>query len=234
MSLIRKEWQIAWKKQNVVLKLQLQITVDPRLSEPRLSEPLYTRTEIFVMRRDLTFACCLTKRWLVPLKSLQMGGEEGQQGKSDTINACSNATGTVKLPLQLIGKAKKPRCFKHVNMELLPVQYRGQCNAWMSCEIFSEWFNNSFVPTVRKELSKLGLAPKAVLVLDNCPAHPDVDNLFSDDGKIFARFLPPNVTSLNPAHGSRGTCCTETPLQTKTASSSYHRGGKRHISRRLP
>ena len=37
---------------------------------------------------------------------------------------------------------------------------------------------------------------KAVLVLDNCSAHPEASELVSADGKIFAHFLPANVTSL--------------------------------------
>ena len=37
---------------------------------------------------------------------------------------------------------------------------------------------------------------KAVLVLDNCSAHPKASELVSADGKIFAHFLPANVTSL--------------------------------------
>ena len=35
-----------------------------------------------------------------------------------------------------------------------------------------------------------------MLLLDNCPAHPDSSELGSDDGKIFAKYLPPGVTSL--------------------------------------
>ena len=31
-----------------------------------------------------------------------------------TINTCANASGTTKLPLLLIGKAKNPRCFRNV------------------------------------------------------------------------------------------------------------------------
>jgi len=31
---------------------------------------------------------------------------------------------------------------------------------------FHAWFHNSFIPTVRKELSSLGLESKAVLALD--------------------------------------------------------------------
>ena len=40
-----------------------------------------------------------------------------------TIMACSNATGTHKLPLVMIGKSVNLRCFKHVNKRALPVQY---------------------------------------------------------------------------------------------------------------
>ena len=43
---------------------------------------------------------------------------------------------------------------------------------------------------------ELGLEPKAVLVLDNCSAHPDETELISKDGKVIAKYLPPNVTSL--------------------------------------
>ena len=43
-----------------------------------------------------------------------------------TINACANASGTIKLPLLFIGKAKNPRCFRKINKEALPVVYRNQ------------------------------------------------------------------------------------------------------------
>ena len=81
-------------------------------------------------------------------------------------------------------------------MELLPVEYCGQKSAWMNSKIFPVWFHNSFISTLRKELSSLGLEPKAVLVLDNCPAHPNEEDLISDDGNITALHLPSNVTSL--------------------------------------
>ena len=40
------------------------------------------------------------------------------------------------------------------------------------------------------------LGAKAVLVLDNCPAHPNEEDLISDDGNITALYLPLNVTSV--------------------------------------
>ena len=38
-----------------------------------------------------------------------------------TLMACSNATGSHKLPLMFVGKAANPRCFKNVNTSTLPV-----------------------------------------------------------------------------------------------------------------
>jgi hypothetical protein len=40
------------------------------------------------------------------------------------------------------------------------------------------------------------LQEKAVLLLDNSPTHPNENVLRSDDGQIFAKYLPPNVASL--------------------------------------
>ena len=42
----------------------------------------------------------------------------------------------------------------------------------------------------------MGLQPKALLLLDNCSAHPDESQIVSDEGIIVSKFLPPNVTSL--------------------------------------
>ena len=81
-------------------------------------------------------------------------------------------------------------------MGVLPVIYTGQNNAWMNTEIFHTWFHNSFIPLVRTHLTSIGQELKPVLVLDNCPAHPDSSELVSDDGKIFAKYLPPGVTSI--------------------------------------
>ena len=125
---------------------------------------------------------------LLPESSLASSFEKSADGRKKskdrvTLNVCSNTTGSIKLPVHLIGKAKKPRCFKGTN-------------AWMTCGTFYAWFHNDFVPDVRKELLAINEEPKAILVLDNCSAHPGASELISTDGKIFAHFLPANVTSL--------------------------------------
>ena len=81
-------------------------------------------------------------------------------------------------------------------MDLLPVTYTNQCNSWMTADVFHNWFHNDFVPQVKDQLQFLGEEPKAVLILDNCFAHPDPRELVSDDGTIYAKFLPANVTAL--------------------------------------
>lgn len=111
-----------------------------------------------------------------------------------TLLVCSNATGRHKLPLLLIGKSAKPRAFKNVNMESLPVIYRSQKSAWMNSKLFKDWFFENFVPNVEKHLRELGLPSKAILFLDNAPSHPAETELIK--GNICVKFFPPQTTSL--------------------------------------
>ena len=66
-----------------------------------------------------------------------------------------------KLHMFVIGKSKQPRCFKHVK------------------KVFA----------LGQHFTKEGR--KIALLIDNCPAHPFIDNLVS----IELIFLPPNTTS---------------------------------------
>lgn len=96
---------------------------------------------------------------MLPDKTLAARSEkhpDGMKKQKDrvTLMACSNATGTHKLPLMFVGKAANPRCFKNINKSSLPVAYFNQKNAWVDCTIFAQWFNNSFVPAVKKHLSE--------------------------------------------------------------------------------
>ena len=61
-----------------------------------------------------------------------------------------------------------------------------QKNACINTQIFSSWFHNYFVTFVQNKLSSVGQEPKALLVLDNCWAHPDEEQLLSSDGKVKA------------------------------------------------
>lgn len=96
----------------------------------------------------------------------------------------------------LIGKSANPRCFKNINKDALPVKYCAQKSAWMNSSIFSDWFINIFVPSVKKYLHDKNLPVKAILLLDNAPSHPSTDVLQSSDKSVTAMYLPANTTSL--------------------------------------
>ena len=63
-------------------------------------------------------------------------------------------------------------------------------------KLFEECFFQEFIPSVRNYLQERKLPEKALLLLDNAPAHPSTGVLQTEDGTIKCLFLPPNTTSL--------------------------------------
>ncbi|XP_023214935.1 jerky protein homolog-like [Centruroides sculpturatus] len=110
-----------------------------------------------------------------------------------TFMCCSNASGAHKLELLVIGKAKIPRAFKNAN---LPVIYKFQNCGCITQEVFTEWFHENFVSSVKKFLKKQNLPQKALLILDNVPGHSNEDNLQSRDDFVQVMFLPSNCNSI--------------------------------------
>jgi hypothetical protein len=133
---------------------------------------------------------------VLPMKTLVHEKEKSAPGRKIskeriTFMPCANASGSHKLKLLVLGKANKPRTFK--NCSNLPVVYKGQKKAWVTREIFSEWFHQQFVPAVKEKMRELNLPPKALLCLDNAP---DENQLRTKDNNIQTLFLPPNCTPL--------------------------------------
>lgn len=87
-----------------------------------------------------------------------------------TFLACTNASGTHKVTPLVIGKSKRPRCFRDFN---LPLKYDNSKSAWMNVKIFKKWFHESFVPEVSAIQRDNNLPVGALLLLDNAPSHPD-------------------------------------------------------------
>ncbi|XP_066258255.1 tigger transposable element-derived protein 4-like [Euwallacea similis] len=123
---------------------------------------------------------------LTPDRTLKFKGQTCEGGKLSkeriTIFVVANLTGSEKRKLLVIGKSKNPRCFK--NIVQLPVTYKSNKRAWMNSEIFinalREWDEE-----LRRKKRKI------ILLVDNCPAHPDVKNLMW----ITLVFMPPNTSS---------------------------------------
>ena len=141
----------------------------------------YQPVDVFNADETGSFWKCL------PDKTLHMKGEQCSGGKKSkeriTVLVCANMTGTEKLPLLVIGKFAKPRCFKNVSR--LPVQYEANRKAWMISDLFSSWLMN-----LDKKFVRAGR--KIVLVIDNCPAHPNIEASLK---AIKLVFLPPNTTA---------------------------------------
>ena len=95
--------------------------------------------------------------------------------------AAANAKGD-KIPMFVIGKSKSPHCFKGVKH--LRCKCRNQNKSWMDSVLFEEWIQEMDTKFTKE---KKKVAP----IIDNCPAHPAIDNLKS----IELIFLPPNTTS---------------------------------------
>ena len=110
-----------------------------------------------------------------------------------TVMVCANATGTHRIPLLMIGKSKNPRCFKNVK---LPLIYTSQKNAWMNSDLFIKWFENNFIPEVKKFQQDSGKQGRVLLLLDNAPSHPSPETLNKINDMFEVKFFPPNVTSL--------------------------------------
>ena len=137
----------------------------------------------------------------LPKRTLALRNESNLPGRKAskeavTLMLCANASGDHKLPLTVVGKSTKPRCFRNKMAHELNFRYYGQKGGWMTQQIFLDWFNKEFIPKVTEFLRAKNLPLKAILILDNCRAHPPSNVLKSEDGGIFALFLPPNVTPL--------------------------------------
>jgi len=147
----------------------------------------------------------------LPNTSLTMAQEKtasDTKKKMEQISflSCSNASASHSMPLTFIHKVMNPRCFqtggkdpitnkmRTLDKKDLPVSYKVQSNAWMTMTIFEEWFHGEFVPQFEKNLISISQEPKAILLLDNCPCHPEI--FISRTEKIKRVILPPSTKSL--------------------------------------
>ncbi|KAJ8884831.1 hypothetical protein PR048_011027 [Dryococelus australis] len=160
------------------------------LSTPLFPAELQKVTMDENLTDDQVYNCDKTALYfrLLPTKSQEPGFQQNKDRV--TLLFANNKSGRHKLKPLCVGKSRSPRCFKHVNMKLLPVTYTHTKNAWMNVIL------QKFCSVSEKHRLSLKLEEKALLILDHCPAHPSADLLQSRDGKIKVKFLPKNATAL--------------------------------------
>ena len=90
----------------------------------------------------------------LPKKTLHLKDDKCAGGKHSKIRvaglAAANMTGD-KLPIFVIGKSKKTRCFK--NVKKLPFRYQAQSKIWMDSTLSENWvreLDNQFEKENRK------------------------------------------------------------------------------------
>lgn len=122
----------------------------------------------------------------LPNKSLCLKGEKCSGGKLCkerlTVFLCGFMSGEMEKPL-VIGKAA--RCFKNMDLQKLPVEWRSNRKSWMTSQIMEEWlmaFNGRMKRQKRHVL----------LFLDNATCHPHIQL-----SNVKLAWFPPNTTSLS-------------------------------------
>lgn len=167
-----------------------RVVVEEELIKIREDLKLYPSQDIFNMDESALF-------WkMTPdgtLATEQTPGGKREKARV-TVNFCCNVTGTEKLPLWLIGKAQKPRCFGRagIKAENLNVVWRANQKAWMTGRLFKEylmWFDGKMY------------GRKVVLLIDGFSAHQSGIDLYLSKYPAGLKhtkiiFLPPNATSI--------------------------------------
>ncbi|XP_033222471.1 jerky protein homolog-like [Belonocnema kinseyi] len=121
---------------------------------------------------------------------------------------CANVSGSHRIPLLLIGKSETPTCLDNLittnsedqrfkNLDSLGVLYTHQDNAWMDKSIFLLWYKEVFIPRVLERQRQDAIAGKVVLLLDNAPCHPSLDELNAINENFEVVYLPPIVPASN-------------------------------------
>ena len=74
----------------------------------------------------------------------------------------------IKFTPLVIGVSQRPRCFPRG--EELPVMYCGQPSAWMTAELFQEYF----IEVIIKQIETMFPNRRVVLTLDQAICHPEI------------------------------------------------------------
>jgi len=141
----------------------------------------------------------LPRRTYIAQEEKKMPGHKPMKDRL-TLLLCANASVDLKIKPLLVYHSETPSVFrKHKVMKnRLGVMWRSNAKAWVTKVLFLEWIREFFCPTVQKYLEDKGLPLKALLVMDNAPAHPrDLEEVLAEDFPwLTIEFIPPNTTSL--------------------------------------
>jgi hypothetical protein len=130
---------------------------------------------------------------LSPNRSLATEVQAGGKNANDrlTLALTTNADGSERMALWLIGKTKNPRCLKNIDRRNLRVQYRHNKSKWMMgiiCEEYLRWLDNKM----------RGEGRHVLLIMDNFSGHELAVTLVGGKqglSNVRVEWLPANTTS---------------------------------------
>lgn len=97
---------------------------------------------------------------------------------------CTNASGSVKVPVSVIGKGDDTCVLKHRN---LPVRYFSQENGWSDCTTVLSWWQTVFLPFIRDYTVR-----PVLMLMDSRTYYAGV---VDPRGQVTVRLYPPKFTS---------------------------------------
>jgi hypothetical protein len=121
------------------------------------------------------------------LSSRKIPGKKKDKTRISLVVA-SNADGSDRIPLWLIGTAKTPRALRGVNFSNLGCVWRWNKKAWMRQDIMEEW--------LRAFYARIPIHKKALLFLDNASPHVAGLKKSPPPRHIRVVFFPANATSI--------------------------------------
>lgn len=111
-----------------------------------------------------------------------------------TLLLGGNVSGDFKLKPMILYTSENPRAFKNVVKTLLPVIWKSNNKAWVTQQVFMDWFAQHFIPEAEKYCREKNIPFKILLVLDNAPGQPPhLDDVHSN---VKVVYMPPNTTSV--------------------------------------
>lgn len=117
-----------------------------------------------------------------PFDTLPSGPNELKKDRAHIcLMVCTNATGSDRIPLWVIGHKEMPDALRGVNLKAMDCQWRHNPQAWVDVQIMSEWLTMFYQHVGSR---------RVVLLLDDKPAHQAALETTPPPGNVHVQCFP--------------------------------------------
>ncbi|KAG7159021.1 Jerky protein-like 21 [Homarus americanus] len=188
-------WLQRFKKRNKITNINIggeEASADrvaarefPPFLREIMEEGQYTDDQVFNMDESGLFWKKLPSMTFVVKNASKCRGRKMQKERITDLFT-TNASGTCKLKLSVIHTARKPHAYKSMDMIKLNVHWLTARKAWIFSTLSLSWFDDCFVPDVKKFCEQQNVPFKILLLLDYAPGH--WIKLWCWVARVFARY----------------------------------------------